>query len=262
MKTLPREHGLVVSWTLTIVGAVLLTNRFHLYGIGLIVVLLPTLLVYDRLIIGLRLWSIGKVDLHSMLVDRVGLQALVLLSFPLAYTVAGLALHLMPWFPVLVTATILLLEGASFRYLRERHIATRALSILTVTSQFVLINSALSGVVTSFEVTAFILMSTVNLLLVADVVKQVETLRVSGGLSGPRPLGVDIPFFAVGIAAATAISAAYTWYYLSFVALLLAVQLTFRYVLRGKSMKVIGAVSSVVDVLTLLLLMVHFYGIA
>src|SRR5271157_1685763 len=106
---MPREHGLIVAWTLTIAGAILLSNQFHSYGIGLIVLLLPTLLVYDRLIIGMRLWSLGKVDLPRMLVEKVGAPALALLLVALAYTMAGLLLHLMPWFPVLVTAAILLL---------------------------------------------------------------------------------------------------------------------------------------------------------
>ncbi len=161
----------------------MLSKEFQPYGIGLIIILLPTLLVYDRLIIGLRLWSIGKMDLLGVLVERVGARAMILLLVALAYTGAGLLLHLMPGIPVLATAIILLLEGITFRYLRERHMVARALSILTVNSQFLLINSALSGDVTSFEVIAFTLMSLVNLLLVADVVQQVDTLRIHHGLS-------------------------------------------------------------------------------
>jgi len=261
VNALPREHGLIVSWVLTIAAALILSNQFHPFGIGLTIVLLPTLLVYDRLIVGMRLWSIGKVDLHRMLVEKVGAQALVLLLVALAYTATGLLLHLMPLIPVLVTASILLSEGVAFRYLRERHVVTRALSILTVNSQFLLINSALSGSVNSFEVAAFTLLSLVNLLLVADVVQQVETLRIPHEASGAGSFGVDLPFFVIGVGVATIISVAFSVYYLSFVALLIAVQIAFRYVVRGSSMRTIGVSSSVVEVLALLLLIVHFYAI-
>ena len=207
-------------------------HQFHPFGVGLTIVLLPTLLVYDRLIIGMRLWSIGKVDLHRMLVEKVGARALVLLLIALAYTVTGLLLHVMPLIPVLITASILLSEGIAFRYLRERHVVTRVLSILTVNSQFLLINSALSGSVKGFEVVAFTLLALVNLLLVADVVQQVETLRIPHAVSGSGSLGVDLPF-VTGVAIATVISVAFSLYYLSFVVLLIAVQVAFRYVVRG-----------------------------
>ncbi len=260
MKTLPREHGLIVSWVLTIVAAALLSKEFHAYGIGLVVFLLPTLLVYDRLIVGLRLWSIGKMGLAQMLTEKVGSRALALLLVALAYLVAGLLLRMMPWIPVLVTVSVLVSEGAAFRYLRERHIITRALSILTVTSQFLLINSALSGGVSTFEVIAFALISVVNLQLVADVVQQVETFRMPQGGTEKWPSGVDAPFLVVGVAAATAISALVSVYYLSFVVLLLTIQVAFRYLLPGRSMKTVGAVSSAVEVLALLLLVVRFYA--
>ncbi len=261
MDTLPREHGLIVSWVLTIAAALILSNQFHPFGVGLTIVLLPTLLVYDRLIIGMRLWSIGKVDLHRMLVEKVGARALVLLLIALAYTVTGLLLHVMPLIPVLITASILLSEGIAFRYLRERHVVTRVLSILTVNSQFLLINSALSGSVKGFEVVAFTLLALVNLLLVADVVQQVETLRIPHAVSGSGSLGVDLPFFVTGVAIATVISVAFSLYYLSFVVLLIAVQVAFRYVVRGRSMRTIGVSSSAVEALALLLLIAHFYAI-
>jgi len=261
VKALPREHGLIVSWILTIAAAILLSKEFHPYGIGLVALLLPTLLVYDRLIVGLRLWSIGKMGFVQMLTERVGSQALALLFVALAYLVAGLLIRMMPWTPVLATVSVLVAEGAAFRYLRERHVVTRALSILTVTSQFLLINSALSGSVVTFEVIAFALISLVNLQLVADVVQQVYTFRMPQGGTERGPVGVDVPFLIAGVAIATAISALVSVYYLSFVALLITTQVAFRYALRGRSMKTIGAVSSAVEVLALLLMVVRFYAI-
>jgi hypothetical protein len=261
MKTLPREHGLTVSWILMIAGALLLSSDFHTYGIGLTVVLLPTLFAYDRLIVSMRLWSIGKMETVRMLLERVGARVLILLSITLVYAVAGLLLHLMPSIPVLVTASILLLDVLAYRYLKERHIITRALSILTVTSQFLLINSALSGGVTSFEIIAFVLISLMNLLLVANVVQYVETTNISKGLSGKGSLGVDLPFFVIGVGIAAAISLAYSAYYLSFVVLLIAVQAVFRLAIQGRSMRTIGAFSSTVDGLAILLLLVRFYAV-
>jgi hypothetical protein len=52
MDNLPREHGLIVSWLLTVLAGVLLSSQFRPYGIVLTLLLIPTLFVYDRLIVG------------------------------------------------------------------------------------------------------------------------------------------------------------------------------------------------------------------
>ena len=261
MKFLPLEHGLIVSWFVMIIGAVLLSTEFSSYGIGLIIVLLPTLFVYDRVIVGLRLWSLGKVDFRGLLVEKVGALALVILSVALAYMAAGLLLSLMPWIPVLVTAVILVLVGIAFRYLKERHMVTRAVSTLMVNSQFLLINSALGDTVTSFGIIAFTMMSLVALLLVANVVQLVETERIRVGPSRRGSIGDDPPFFVAGVAIAAVISLAVSEFYLSFVILLVAIEGACRYGLRGRTMRTRGILSSCVEALALLLLLLHLHGI-
>ena len=76
---------------------------------------------------------------------------------------------------------------------------TRAVSILTVNSQFLLINSALSGSVTRFEIIAFTMISLVGLLLVANVVRLAESARVQAGLSKQGSIGDDPLFFVAGV---------------------------------------------------------------
>jgi hypothetical protein len=261
MNALPREHGLIVIWVLTIVGAVLLSSQFRPYGVGLVVLLLPTLFLYDRLIVGLRLWSIGKMSVSGMLMQKVGVWPLVLLSVVLAYVLLGLLIGVMPWLPVLAAALALLLEGLAFRYLRERHVLTRAVSILTVTSQFLLINSALNGSLTSFEVAAFILLSLVNVLLVVDVVELVEASRIRRETTGAGLLRADALFFAGSVAISLAISVVSSLYYLTFLALLIGTQGAFLSFARHRSMKVVGIISSAIEMIALVILLVRFYSI-
>ena len=261
MKLLPVEYGLIVSWFMMIVGALLLSSGFNSYGFGLIIVLVPTLFVYDRIIVGLRFWSLGKANLRAMLVQKVGAPALVILSVALVYVAAGLALNLMPWIPVLVVAVALVSEGVAFRYLKERHIVTRAVSILTVDSQFLLVNSALSGTVTSFEIIAFTMISLVGLLLGANVVQQAENARIPAGVSRRGSIGEDPPFFVAGVAVATAISLAVSEFYLWFVILLVAIEGVYRFGLRGRTMRTRGILSSYAEASAILLLFLHLYGI-
>jgi hypothetical protein len=261
VKLLPAEYGLIVSWFFMIVGAVLLSSGFNSYGFGLIIVLVPTLFVYDRVIVGLRFWSLGKVDLRVMLVEKVGAPAQVILSVAVVYVAAGLLLNLMPWIPVLVAAFILVSEGVAFRYLKERHMVTRAVSILAVDSQFLLVNSALSGTVTSFEMIAFTMISLVGVLLVANVVRQAENSRIPVTLSRRGSIGEDLPFFVAGIAIATAISLTVSEFYLWFVLLLVAIEWVYRYGLRGRTMRTRGILSSYAEAAALLLLFLHLYGV-
>jgi hypothetical protein len=263
MDNLPREHGLIVSWLLTVLAGVLLSSQFRPYGIVLTLLLIPTLFVYDRLIVGLRLWSIGKLGISRVLKERVGLPSVLLLSVVLVCVVGGLLLGLMPWLPVLATGVVLALEGAAFGYLRERHVLTRAVSILTVTSQFLLVNSGLSGGVSEFEIAAFVMLSLVNVVLVVDVVELVEASKIAHPGPGTRlPLRADTLFFAGSVIITLLVSAISSLYYLSFVALLLATQAALRSFAIGRSMKVIGVTSSVVEVVALVLLLVRFYGLA
>ncbi len=261
MKLFPVEYGLIVSWFIMMVGAVLLASGFDSYGFGLIIVLVSTLFVYDRVIVGLRFWSLGRVDLRVMLVEKVGAPALVILSVALVYVAAGLVLNLMPWIPVAVVAFVLVAEGVAFRYLKERHIVTRAVSILTVESQFLLVNSALSGTVSSFEFIAFIMISLVAVLLVASVVRQAENSRDPAGPSSRGPIGDDLPFFVAGMAIAAAISLAVSEFYLWFVILLVAIEGVYRYVVPRRSMRTRGILSSYAEAAAVLLLFLHLYGI-
>ena len=260
MKLLPAEHGLIVSWFFMIIGAAVLSTDFSPYGTGLIILLLPTLFVYDRIIVGLRLWSLGKVDLRGLLAVKVGAPALVIISAALTYIAAGLLLNLMPWAPVLVTVSILASEGIAFLYLKERHIVTRAVSILTVDSQFLLVNSALSGTVTSFEIIAFIMISLVGVLLVANVVQLVEVAMVRARHPKRGPIGDDLPFFVAGVAIAAVTSLLVSEFYLSFVILLVAIEGVCRYGLRERTMRARGIVASLAEAFVLLLLFLHLHG--
>jgi len=261
IDNLPREHGLIVSWFLTILAGVSLSSQFHPYGIVLTLLFVPTLFVYDRLIVCLRLWSIGKLGTTQVLKERVGLPSMLILSAALVCVVAGPLLGLMPFLPVLTTAAVLALEGAAFRYLRERHVLTRAISILTVTSQFLLVNSGLSGGVSEFELVAFVLLSLVNIVLVVDVVELVEMPKTPRrGLGSQLLLRADTLFFAGSVFIALLVSAIFSFYYLSFVALLLVAQAAFLSFAIGRRMKVIGVMSSVIEVIALVLLLVRFYA--
>ncbi len=70
---------------------------------------------------------------------------------------------------------------------------------------------------------------------------------------------VDVPFLVGGVIIAAAITVESSAYFLSFVVLLIAVQVTFRFFLRGRSMRTIGVSSSVIEALALLLLLLRFY---
>ena len=262
MNGLPREHGLIVSWILTVVGALSLTTQFDWYGILLTILLLPTLFVYDRLIIGLRLWSLGKLSLSRLLAEKIGTAWVALLSVAVAYIVLGVLLGTMPLLPVLTIAVVLALEVSCFRLLRERHTVTRAVSILTITSQFLLINSALSGRIDEFEIIAFAMISAVNVLLVVDVVELVEVTKINHAASRMNEIRADAPFFVGALVVAALISALSSLYYLSFVVILVAIQASFLSFARGRSIKVIGIISTVVEVVALALLLARFYGVA
>lgn len=168
-KFLPREHGLTITWAAAILLSVLLAGNLSIAGIVLFCLSLPTITLYDPILGALRIWRIREVHLFSQLGSNLNTgQKLLML---ILVTVLGLEIILgfAPLIAVIVPLIPLVLLIVSSKFIQERNFFIRSLSVVFVVSQFVLLNSAFTGVVTHDELRDFVFLALINVVIALSV---------------------------------------------------------------------------------------------
>jgi hypothetical protein len=165
VKILPREHGLIVTWSATVILGVLYASRYHVYGLILLASMLPGISIYDAILSSLREARSSQQGFMASLESRMEPAQWGILALEAAVLAFGIIAGYLPFMPVLIFAATLAMFSCTERFTAERGSLNRGSSMVAITSQFPLISSALTGRFTLTEVEYFSLFSALNIIL-------------------------------------------------------------------------------------------------
>lgn len=166
MRNLPKEHGLTITWATTVLLSVIIANPFNLFGIVLVCISIPTIAIYDTALNSLRTSKAKSSAFFKVFNNRAPLWQKTLILLIASYLLAGILFSRFPVWSLAFPAFSMIAFLTSVKFLNERSMISRSLSLLSVTSQFVLFNSSLTGILDFIEVREFIILSLINIILV------------------------------------------------------------------------------------------------
>lgn len=169
MWSLPKEHGLTITWLNTIILSVATSSRFNLYGLILISITIPSITMYDELLSGLRLINLGKLSFLELLTKKMSSAVKIILAVIVAVLIIGVFLYSLPLSSLFFPITSILAFGISLKFLGERNMLSRIFSVLAITSQYVVLNSSISGSLSIEEMEIFVTLCSINIILVLGV---------------------------------------------------------------------------------------------
>ncbi|QRF76468.1 hypothetical protein Thermo_01990 [Thermoplasmatales archaeon] len=198
MKWLPKEHGLSISWATSFALSVILAKSFSLWGVILFLLAIPTISVYDPFLVAMRQWKLGRASiLRAINTNLIWPQKILLLTL-FSVTFAGLVAAKLPLYALVFPSFPLLLLFLLMYKLPERNLATRSASILFVIGQFVLFNSAFTGIITKPEITAYIFLALINVIIIISVRIKIDTIILKSKKSLlSRTSGLSLIFFSI-----------------------------------------------------------------
>ncbi|KAA8922685.1 hypothetical protein [Thermoplasma sp.] len=159
---IPREHGLIVVWANTMIISIISSYRPSAYGIITFLIMLTTFFIYDPVLSALRIWKAGRNPLKFLAENHLHV---VFLGFLLLAWIAYIAvIGVLPYTSMLAFAIFLIVYAVLFRY-GERKLYTRILSILTLTSMFLIVSSAFQHSITMRILIIFLILSTGEMLM-------------------------------------------------------------------------------------------------
>lgn len=165
MKFLPGEHGLIVTWSATVILGVSYASRFHVYGLILMVSMLPGIALYDTILSSLREARSSEQGFLAILASRMEVVQWGILALEALVLIFGLITRNLPAVPLLIFVAALAVFSYTERFTAERGSLNRAASMVAITSQFPVISSALTGRFTLTEAEYFCLFSALNIIL-------------------------------------------------------------------------------------------------
>ena len=243
MKLMPREHGLTVIWITSLGLSAILADSFSLTGIFLFLLAIPLISVYDPFLISMRQWKLGRTVLFNALNANIAFfQKILILLFITTVTV-GILLTFIPLFALVFPGIPLVFLLLFMKWLPERNLLSRSVSILFISGQFVLFNSAFTGHIASGEITDYVFLSLINIIIVVSVRSKVD-LIIGKDQKGLTP---KISAFSLAIISAPILFAATGWDQTDFAVLLsVAVLSAISYhVIPMKSIRNVGVLSTV-----------------
>ena len=213
---------------------------------------LPTITMYDPILDALRVWKIRRVNPLTTLNENLSLWQKILMFILGTTAGGGVAQSFAPLIAFAVSVILLVMLIVFTKLLQERNPFARSLSVVFVASQFVLLHSAFTGVLTYAEARDFAFLALINVIIVVSVGLimnarignenrkqsgfQTGICLVAGSAEILYPLTMSLPLeFVVFLATAVIVS-------LTFVAA------------RNLSMKRIGLLSSLWTIITVLVL--------
>ena len=198
MKILPREHGLIVTWSATMILGVLYATRFHVYGLILLASMLPGISVYDTILSSLREARASQQGFMASLVSHMEPAQWGILALEVVVLVFGIIAGYLPVLPVLIFMAALGIFSYTERFTAERGSLNRGASMVAITSQFPLISSALTGRFTLAEAEYFSLFSAMNIILAIGATA-VMSARARRGDFFRTWYAVEVPVLASAI---------------------------------------------------------------
>ncbi len=259
MRGLPKEHGLTVSWIDVFALSLLTTHYFHIYGFILFVVAVPSLFLYDRVISGLRMMNVGKLTTRDFVSKKIGASGGSVVLTISTVAIILLVLGRLPLISAVIPIVFFISYFVAFRFLGERNSFSRNLSVLAITSQYLPLNSALSGSLNTMEVFNFIIISLINIILVTGV-EQIVMSKIFKKSLRKSFTRIGLPVLVISLVILAVISSNNYLQLLVFYAIMIFSTVSI-FLVRHRSMKVVGIVSSFWNVFTTVLLIINFYAI-
>ncbi len=198
MKILPREHGLIVTWSATLILGVSYPSVFHVYGLILLASMLPGISLYDTILASLREARSPQKKFSSILASRMKPVQWGILALESAVLASGIATGCLPLLPLVIFAAAILAFSYTERFTAERGSLNRGASMMAITSQFPVLSSALTGSFTLPEAGYFCIFSALNIVLAAGATAIVSA-RDHGGNFFYTWLLVEIPVLVSAI---------------------------------------------------------------
>ncbi len=195
MKWLPKEHGLSVNWVTVLLLSILLAKRINPWGLALFLLVIPTISLYDPFLSSMRLWKLKKKSLFQALWTNLNIYQWVLIFAILVLAVLETVEGFFPFYALLFPVLPLIISFPLMMKFAERHITVRTASILFVIGQFVLLNSALTGTVTISELTDYVFLVLINVILIISVRLKIDSIiskKVNMGKTGGTILSMII----------------------------------------------------------------------
>ncbi len=251
---IPREHGLVVVWLNVFLISILVSKTYSLYGIVTIILLSLTFIIYDPLISMMRLRKAGRNVIHYLFHEYAYVPAVVLL-------IAGWLLFEVLYRKLSVYAILIALSVFIVLYLLfpmgERKVYTRSVSIISITSFFLIIVSSFTALLNSLEILLFITLSLIEVMLGMGPVEIVNSKIEKKNFTGIF-LNRMVPVYAVSVAILIAISIFFTGYWWIFIIIYTVIFLSFPSI-RTWRMKNIGVIATVFNIAVLVSISILFF---
>ncbi|MEM0156904.1 MAG: hypothetical protein QXN26_02425 [Thermoplasmataceae archaeon] len=165
MRILPREHGLIVTWSATLILGVSYPSMFHVYGLILLASMLPGISLYDTILASLREARSPEKKFPVILASRMKPVQWGIIALESVVLVFGIAAGYLPLLPVVIFVAAILAFSYTERFTSERGSLNRGASMMAITSQFPVISSAMTGSFTLQEAGYFCIFSAMNIIL-------------------------------------------------------------------------------------------------
>ncbi len=251
---MPREHGLVVVWLNVFLISIFVSKTYSLYGIVTIILLSLTFIIYDPLISMMRVQKARRNALHYLFHEYAYVPAIVLL-------IAGWLLFEVLYRKLNVYAILIALAVFIVLYLLfpmgERKAYTRGVSIISVTSFFLIIVSSFTAALNSVEILLFITLSLIEVMLGMGPVEIVNTKIEKKNFTGIF-LRRMVPVYMVSMAILIVISIYVTGYWWIFIIIYTVFFLSFPFI-RTWRMKNIGMIATVFNIVVLVCISLLFF---
>ena len=254
---LPKEHGLTVSWGTTLFLSVLLADKISLSGVLLVMLIIPTITLYDPVLGAIRKWKAKQKSLGMLFDASLRGWQKILIALIFGAVVSEVFLGYLPVLAVLAPVVAIVIFLVTMKYLPERSLFSRFVSIILVLSQFILLESALTGAVSSQEIQEFVFLSLTNVIIVLSV-GQIVNARISKVDPKGKIVRTEIPLALGTVLVLLAISIRQPQEFVIYSSVAIISMLSYA-MAANVSIKILGALSTVWNSLTILTLAVlHF----
>ena len=257
MRFLPLEHGLTITWIATVLLSVVMARTFSIFGLILLILILPTISLYDTLLSSLRISRVKSASFLATLNKSLELWKKGLLLAIGALIASGLYMGSFPALALFFPLLSLISFFIASRSLNERSVISRSLSLLPVTSQFVLLNSALTGVLSILMIREFIILTLINIMLAAGAVEIVNS-KIGKTEFRKNFSRVNLPLFLISGAVLYFSTIDLPYEFILFLSVFAAATASFL-IVSGKPMKMVGMSSSAWNLLTAVFLMAFYF---
>ncbi len=251
---MPREHGLVVVWLNAFLISIFVSKTYSLYGIVTIILLSFTFIIYDPLISMMRLQKAKRNVLYYFSHDYAYVPAIVLLI--VGWLLFEVLYRKLDIYVILIALAVFVVLYLLFP-MGERKAYTRGVSIISVTSFFLIIVSSFTAVLNSEEIFLFIIFSLIEVMLGMGPVEinnaKIERKNFTGIF-----LGRMIPVYLISVAILIAISIYVMDRWWIFIVIYTVFFLSFPFIKTWR-MRNIGVIATVFNIVVLVCISLLFF---